>query len=262
MPRINIEDQLFTDGRFMALVHVCGCQDKALGKFIRATRMAQTYYMKGEKIPSSLFILSGLGELINCGLAENRDDFIYLKGSEDQFKWIEQKRNAGIKSGEKRRKNKEKLNENERTFNNRSILLEQKGNGDEPQSQSQSLNNIYKQTNLSFCLDDVIQLYNDKFCLTHKKKAFGQPNGIDVESFVLTCEFVDSLDKWRNYFTLVENSNFLMGKSGKSKFNLYLGFLLKPLNASDILNGKYDNAEKSEDQEHEEFVKRMKEKMK
>lgn len=98
MSRINVEDGLFSDGRFIALSILLGDQ-VALGKLVIAWRTAQTYWTKGELVPIKLWEILGLGALIDTDFAEIREDGVYVRGSDDNFSWIDQKQISGRKGG-------------------------------------------------------------------------------------------------------------------------------------------------------------------
>jgi hypothetical protein len=66
--------------------------------------MAQKYWTDGQnKIPKQLFEMEGLEDLVDCKLAVIGDDGVYAVGSEKQFQWIADKRNAGRRSAEIRK---------------------------------------------------------------------------------------------------------------------------------------------------------------
>lgn len=109
MARINIEDAIYKDMRFMQLVQKTGSVDAALGGLVRAWSLAQAHFLtldndrliplfewKRQMIPDAV---------IEVGLAERREKGIYVCGAETQFAWLIQKQEAGKKSGEIRKKN-------------------------------------------------------------------------------------------------------------------------------------------------------------
>lgn len=110
MARINVESSIFNDGRFKALEIKHG-PITAIGIVVTSFKMAQTYWLKDRSlIPIDEFLFNPIFEdMIKVGLAEKRDMGIYIKGSEDQFAWIEQRQKASKKGGEK---NKEKITKN------------------------------------------------------------------------------------------------------------------------------------------------------
>lgn len=102
MPRINIEDSLYRDARFINLILKLGSAEQALGAMVMAWSSAQKYWLvNGVGIPIPEWEKSKLNNsIIECGLAEIRGEFVYIKGSENQFAWINQKSEAGKRGGE------------------------------------------------------------------------------------------------------------------------------------------------------------------
>lgn len=101
MARINFEDKLFRDARFMDLILTMGSREAAAGAVVLAWFVAQEFWLNGKHgIPIPEWSKRRLkNELIDCGLAEARGDFIYMCGSEEQFAWLIQKQEAGRKGG-------------------------------------------------------------------------------------------------------------------------------------------------------------------
>lgn len=99
--RINVEDTLWSDPRFMKLCIKLGDQFRAAGAVLYAWKYAQKYWCPNKKpIPLQDFINSGIpAEIIACGLAEELDDGIKIKGSEEHFAWWFEKRRAGSVGG-------------------------------------------------------------------------------------------------------------------------------------------------------------------
>jgi hypothetical protein len=130
MARINIEDSIFTDPKYLNLLIKVGDQYKALGLIVTAFKLAQTHWLKTQSIPAENWP-KDLDILIDCGLAEKLEaGSIYVKGSKEQFNWLVQKSEAGKSNSEKklnqlanaRAKKQEKaatetLNGSERTLN-------------------------------------------------------------------------------------------------------------------------------------------------
>jgi len=118
MARINIEDSLFKDDRFLELVARLGNKTLALGVIVEAFILAQKHYLKESNdrlIPLSEWerslngskrdVTGANGEqrmtygkiLLEVDLAENRPNGIYVRGSENKFGWLLQRSNAGKK---------------------------------------------------------------------------------------------------------------------------------------------------------------------
>lgn len=105
MARINVEDSIYKDIRFIDLIGKLGGLDTALGSMVRAWSLAQKYYLvNGGKIPKPVWKSQRLrDEIISCGLANDDGDFIYINGSKDQFSWLKARSESGKKSGRSRR---------------------------------------------------------------------------------------------------------------------------------------------------------------
>lgn len=101
--RLNIEDKWWTDPRKQLLSRALGSEALATGVFFCAARLAQDYW-KDEHglIPKRIWdAVEHHQKLIDCGLAEIRPGGIYLFGSEECFRWIEEKREKKVEAGKK-----------------------------------------------------------------------------------------------------------------------------------------------------------------
>lgn len=122
MARVNVEDSLFSDLRFMSLSQKIG-QVSAIGCLVLAWRTAQKFWLQNKgPIPSVQFRLIPFNEdLIEVGFAVYSDenkDFVYICGAEEQFSWLIQRQSAGRKNiGKNRERNETELNETERNAN-------------------------------------------------------------------------------------------------------------------------------------------------
>lgn len=117
MARINIEDSLFKDGRFIDLAIAMGSRHAALGAVIEAFMLAQEFYLNtstDRMIPLTEWNRrKAVGLVIDVGLAELKGkdkDLIYVCGAEKQFAWLLQRQDAGAKGG--RPKNENQPNQN------------------------------------------------------------------------------------------------------------------------------------------------------
>ncbi len=101
MPRINIEDSLLTSKRFEKLMLKLGSKRAALGVVVEAWIVAQRYWKTNDEgIPRAVWDREELAqELIDSDLAEDRGDFIYVRGSKDHFGWLRKCSEAGKKGG-------------------------------------------------------------------------------------------------------------------------------------------------------------------
>lgn len=95
MARINIEDSLFTDSRWLNLVIMVGCQYKALGYLTKAWILAQRHWIEYGSIPSKAWPKE-FDVLIDAEFADpNADGSVYIKGSTKAFAWLLQRSKAG-----------------------------------------------------------------------------------------------------------------------------------------------------------------------
>lgn len=101
MARVNIEESIFKDNRFIQLCIKLGGLDPALGALTHAWIVAQDWFLSPEQaIPSKEWVKQGLNEeLINVGLANRVDEKIKMAGAEDQFAWLRQRSDSGKKGG-------------------------------------------------------------------------------------------------------------------------------------------------------------------
>lgn len=120
LARINVEDGLFKDARFFDLVISLGSKTMALGACVEAWIVAQKFWkMTKNGIPKPEWKIQKLNDaLIQTGLAEDRGDFIYVRGSAAHFAWLDKNAESGItggiNSGKARRETiEEKLKRNE-----------------------------------------------------------------------------------------------------------------------------------------------------
>lgn len=107
MARINVEDSLFKDPRFMDLIAKIG-RDAALGAAVQAFIIAQEFFLNENTkrmIPLADWKKRRLNDLIiETGLAEIRDgDLVYVCESEIHFAWLLQCQQAAQRSAQKRK---------------------------------------------------------------------------------------------------------------------------------------------------------------
>lgn len=97
MARINIEDSIYKDSRFIKLVLKTGDLEKALGALVRAWTIAQKWYLSPHRmIPKKVWYDSEINpHILEVGLAEIIDDFVRVRGADEQFVWLKQRQDAG-----------------------------------------------------------------------------------------------------------------------------------------------------------------------
>jgi hypothetical protein len=101
MARINIEDSLYKDNRFISLFMELNSVETAIGALIRVWSVAQEYYLKDDrKIPLEVWKKQGLNDaVLRCGLATEENGRISVSGADSQFKWLLQRVEAGKLGG-------------------------------------------------------------------------------------------------------------------------------------------------------------------
>ncbi len=97
MPRINIEESLWSDDRYQNLTALTGNRAIAAGAIILAFVTAQKYWIPNKHpIPKKEWDRLSLSkELVDVGMAEIMEDGVYVKGSKDQFNWWFKKQESG-----------------------------------------------------------------------------------------------------------------------------------------------------------------------
>lgn len=112
MARVNIEDTLWTDLRFMRLCVLLGDELRAIGAIVGAFRLAQKFWFPEKKpIPELQFNCSRLPlALVESGLVVQGDGGFYVCGSEEQFAWLFHRQAGGKASVDARNKKRKKAN--------------------------------------------------------------------------------------------------------------------------------------------------------
>lgn len=100
LARINIEDELFRDARFLWLSEEVGGSAKALGFLVQFWLAAQRRWGQGELLPASEF-LPMWEPLIKVGFAKRIDDSVYARGAEERFAWYRTRKKAAVEAGKK-----------------------------------------------------------------------------------------------------------------------------------------------------------------
>lgn len=106
MARLNIEDSLWSDQRFLRFCIKVQDEVKAVGYLVMAWRLAQKHWCPERRpIPRAEWEANGLPwSLAESGLAEITEEGVYLKGCEAAFAWWFQKQKAGQRSADARAK--------------------------------------------------------------------------------------------------------------------------------------------------------------
>lgn len=102
MARINFETCWWSDPRRSALARKFnGSVAMADGCAVNAWRLSQEHWKKDKGlIPKSIFkLIEGWQELIEVELAEDRGDFVYVRGAAEHHEWILERTEAGRLGG-------------------------------------------------------------------------------------------------------------------------------------------------------------------
>lgn len=126
MARINVEDSLWSDARFLKLCAKLGDEFRAVGVIVLAWKLAQKFWCPDRSpISNEAFFDAGLPEeLISSGLALRTEDGIMMRGSEEHFKWWFERREAGKKGGEAAKKSRSEAAEAELHLSSSSAIAE------------------------------------------------------------------------------------------------------------------------------------------
>jgi len=97
LARINVEDSILKDNRFINLCIKLGDKDRAMGALIFAWILAQRWYLTPDRmIPIKEWADQSIpNEIIIVGLAEKIGDKVRMKGADKQFAWLIQRSQAG-----------------------------------------------------------------------------------------------------------------------------------------------------------------------
>lgn len=102
MARINFEDSILSDPRFLQLCMKFGCRLKAAGALYFSWNLAQRWFLKSphHTIPFDAWEKAMLpDELFEVGFAKKTDSGVYISGSKEHFRWLKQKSDAGKAGG-------------------------------------------------------------------------------------------------------------------------------------------------------------------
>lgn len=140
MARINIEDSIYKDFRFIQLAMKLGDIDRAIGALVRAWTLAQSRYLKHDgHIPLEEWAQQNIrDEIVTVGLATIINGHVYMSGTESQFSWLRQRSDAG-------KKNRDSGSERPLTADQRPISIE----GRETSSSSYSSSYSYSDSSSS-----------------------------------------------------------------------------------------------------------------
>jgi hypothetical protein len=222
MARVNVEDSVFIDGRFMNLVLKLGSPDTAIGALVRAWRLAQEYYLRDDthgKIPLKTWKQHGMNDaLFDVGFARIEDDHVYVSGSESQFAWLNQKSDAGKSLSDKKKRQLELARQN-RWSKNQSLNSEVSEKLSEI-SDSENLNDLNGSEALSHSLTHTPS--QDTYAYNAKSDLPGDEPAPEI-NFVEAKEVMASLTDIKNPDGLVNHWNTELVPKGYPLAPFHLG---------------------------------------
>lgn len=276
MARINIDDNIHSDPRFITLIGIHGDYYKAFGLLISAWKMAQKYFKENKPsglIPFDAWEDAPFASIIIAKLAEKREDGIYVKGSKDQFAWLIQKSEAGksggIKSGEARRskpeadpsetKREQSKGEAKRSgskpptptlspslSHSIDLSINNKNTGDvldfktAQQKSIPELMGELESKGIKINPDQVIDLFNSKLAGVGKLnhcRGLGSPALLNILD---TFNVFQTLDDWGHLFEEVKKAKQITGEESGGVFLATLDWLSVRANALKADSGKYN----------------------
>lgn len=101
MARVNIEDSIYKDERFINLAIEMRGKYPALGALVSAWSIAQQWFLKSATgdIPLDEWAKFEAGPLVeSVGFASRRETGVYMRGAREQFAWLKQRSEAGRKN--------------------------------------------------------------------------------------------------------------------------------------------------------------------
>lgn len=246
MARINIEEKLFSDARFKALVRKLGHERHATGMLVDAYILGQRYWAKDRSlIPIAEWKLADLDVLFEVFLAEQRGEYVYIKGAEQHFEWYYQKIQSAKKGGAANAKRFGKIEAIAlpigEAIGSPSACL-----WDSPPTPTPTpkIQNTCTSTGIDLpkhSSDELLAVWN-AYCgslakaqaMTAKRK----------KSANARLKENPDLGYWREVIEKMAVSDFCNGKSGGT-WKANLDFLLKPDTHLKVMEGMYDNRYKT-----------------
>jgi hypothetical protein len=248
LARINIEECWWADPRRSKLSRILQSEDLADARAIRMWRLAQEFWKDGRRlVPRDIFeTLEDWEALIECRLADDRGDEIYVRGSSQHLDWLFEKKKAGQAGGkvsaQRPRDEKGRLLPQNKPSN---VQAEPKQEPSKPKQVQASYSSSYSSSGskeerrireTSVSLDPLCELWNSSVEALPKVTRWTTSRNRKLKTFLKTFSGED----FAKICEKVQASDFLSGRSGgwgKCGFD----WVIKPDNATKILEGNYDN---------------------
>ena len=134
MSRINIEEVWWSDPRRERLGSLVGGMYMADAVIIRAWRVAQEFWKRGQLVPENVFnTIEHAPSIIQAQLGEVQANGVYVRGSSQYFDWAREAKSNAAKNGQKGGKKSAK-----RPLNAKGHLLPNEANVQAPSKQDPS----------------------------------------------------------------------------------------------------------------------------
>jgi len=217
MARINIDDALFNDERFLMIIEEVG-RFAAAGAWVYILKMAQRYWVPNRQpIPANIYELQQLPEaFVRVGLVEKNEEGYIVPNSDLIFVWLFQRHESSKKA--KQTRELSKIHKESAKTNTESMSLE-----DRPDSDGSSNGDLLipipipipTQINTKHMSSEttsaVVSLWNDvyapRFGLT-KVKTSGALWSKRLKKLKQICKDV-SIEQWHIVFQSLKDKRFI-----------------------------------------------------
>lgn len=266
MPRLNIEDGILADPRFQMLVRrLDGDLERALGRVVRLWWSAQKHWGNGRRpIPLDEFHFGGFDHIVDSGMAEVKEDGVYVRGARDQFEWLAARsdaaRLAGQASAEARRaKNGSAIptgarnrTTTERRPNDRSVATERPPNDDRtsPNPHTLSLSLTHEDSHAVSSPSaptprQLADVWNDEAKGAMVKVAEVKAGTKRFNSAKARLQDEPDLDLWRTRIRKLAGLPWVRGetpgRNGNKPWRGNFDWLIRPDTRTKIIEGAYDD---------------------
>lgn len=254
MARINIEDNWWFDPRRSALIQKVGSEEFADGLMVKIWRIGQEYWKKDKTlVPKNIFFFTKFSkDLIECGLAKECEQGVYVCGIEEQCEFlvtlINQRKEAGRKSAQSRlekygtaQPSSNPRTNSERTSNAPERAFEREPN--EPNSSSSSSKEKKKKSlsqSTSSTLPDIALIWNQEIRDPLARVRGIDPRGKRGKAASARWDATPDPEFWRQVIAKVKASSFCTGSNDRG-WKANFDWLIKPDTADKILEGQYDD---------------------
>lgn len=246
MARVNIEDSIYRDERF---IRFCASLNfnkaAAIGYCVLAWDLAHKWYLKSptKLIPIKEWEKENIPkEFILCGLAEIRDGGIYIKGSDEHCGYLLICQESGRRGGLKRELNRS---------NNYHNIIDESSKGSlgfvpsSSSSSSSSLSSSKKEEYMSsdkqmtHPLHELIEIWNENCGSLPKVKA---SNPMRQRMTLARWKENPDPEYWKQVVIKITKSKFCSG-TNKNGWRANYNFFIRPETHLKVSEGNYDSVD-------------------